>query len=42
MFSKGTQPTIVNKLLNNSPHGIKFRKCGDSENSFSFKSYGLF
>ena len=42
MISKTTELTLINYPSNNSPYDAKFTKCGDSENSFLFESYGLF
>ena len=42
LFSKIMQPIVINQPSNNLPHDAELFKCGDSENSFSFKSYGLF
>ena len=41
MISKTTQPTLINWPSNNLPYNAKFTKCGDSESSFSFKSYAF-
>ena len=41
MISKTTQPTLINYRSINSLYDAKFTKCGDSENSFSFESYGI-
>ena len=41
MMSKTTQSTLINQPSNNLPYVAKFTKCDDSENSFSFESYGF-
>ena len=42
MISKTMQPTLINQPSNNLPYDAKSTKRGDSENLFSFESYGLF
>ena len=42
LFSKTMQPTVINQPSNNLSHDAELFKCGDSENTFSFESYGLF
>ena len=42
LFSKTTQPTAINQSSNDLSHDAELFKCGDSENSFSLESYGLF
>ena len=34
--------TVINQPSNNLPYNTKLFKCGDSENSPLFKTYGLF
>ena len=41
MISKTTQSTLLNWSSNNLSYDAKFTKCGDSENSFLFESYGF-
>ena len=41
MISKTTQSTLINYPSNNSPYDAKFTKCGDSENSILFGSFGF-
>ena len=41
MIFKTMQPTLINKPSNSLPYDAKFTKCGDSKNSFSFKSYTI-
>ena len=41
MISKTTQPTLNKLAVKYSQYDVKFTKCGDSKNSFSFKSYAF-